>query len=490
MNDWYPIGTVPRGNIGDWTEVRARLLLEGNGGQFVMDGRDWRWSREIDAYVVLNDWHPISGIIEAPQGQAGEDGQDGQDGTNGTDGQDGQDGQDGEVGQIGDYIDLRTIYPDINVTNIIMFQGRYMRWNVEIEQWLPNSDWFTFGVPLVAPKGDKGDKGEKGDTGEKGATGDTLHVNIQAPVSLPNAGQWKIWSFVALTMAQFYSRNIAFYNQFPQIGIQGYYALYDFANVTLPLDNLFGFAVTIQPDTLYALQLPSTIEDAAKIVYCNLANHPELTNTDFVIMSEVYGNPLSVSTDPSNAAHLLAATILWVGKDQPIAMRNYIGGLRSASANIQNLPDYSYLPCTPLYGLWQVSFDFTQSPHGWRAGLNGGADMYWIAGQGWSPNAGVTAPRLKYSMAEEVTFERAEILVSNPATGTFFMFEGGEVGEPYQQFATGTPVTTNPLYWTYEGRRGIITFGTAIRANSFTRIVRATLSGTGKPPTPRFPVTP
>lgn len=476
------------------------------------------------------EWFDI-GIL--PQGEPGTPGAPGAPGAPGTPGENGEDGRPGDrffvyTESFPERYDLYrieqrwngTIYENFGIpvlmvsvpiatvpaNNLILYieprlrqnegvdyiafpEGRYMYYNVVTGETTVAGDWFTIGEVLIAPQGQQGEPGEQGipgDPGAPGATGESIITVINTPTSLPGNAEVKAWSFIALQMSEYYSKNMA-QAYVSTDWFDTYQSLYRFANMLVPLDAVWEVIQGITPAVWNALQNPIYQEAAAKLIYCKIVNHPQLSDIEIVQISMELGNPLTIAPTVENVPAIIAATAFISGRTYPQPIRNYIANLRMAAYTQSTLPDYSLsTTCTPPFEDWNKVFDFTIDQQGWiDRRFNQGTEAVYYAGAGWGRFGTNAALWIRYDFPAAVNLKTVEVICDPyEATNLHRFGSGTNSSEAYSNLAQYNPPAGMPnALWSWSGQRTTGALAINVTSTAGTgRIVRCSIAGIGYNP--------
>jgi hypothetical protein len=353
---------------------------------------------------------------------------------------------------------------------------------------------FDLGVPVVAPTGPEGPEGPEGPQGPQGPTGQAgnfLTVVVNTPTLLPSNGEWKTWSFVALKMAEYYSANMVS-AALSSDWFETYEALYRFANMVVPLDNIVPLTTGFTPQMIAAVQSNVNIRAAAELIYCKFVNNLQLADVQLAQISTELGNPLLITPIPENAPAIIAAEAMWQGRavangGTPSALRAYISNLRMGAYGEQNLPDFTLTTtCTPNYEDWNKVWDFTIDNGGWLDRRFGqGVESTYNAGVGWGRVGTNTAMWCRYEFPQTVNLLQIEAIFSPYEVGNLHRAgSGASSSESYSNLVqTNPPVGLPQAILAWQGTRTTNSLAINMTSTAGTgRLVRVSIAGSGYNP--------
>lgn len=227
-------------------------------------------------------------------------------------------------------------------------------------EYEPLGDVFDLGVPLFGPMGPAGPAGPTGPSGPAG----NITV-IHSPLNIPLMSETKSWSYLSLMEARFWASwayNMATQNPIGIVAVtyRGYLGSVPYLSDFI-LDAISGISL----DHLANLQDAGIIEEAAKSIYCKWINYPALSDTDLVIIRDTYRDEVNgdLATALNNGAktkELICHLCFDNAVREKDVLRARIAANRAGIVSIPagSLPDYGYLPCTPLPTLHTDAYTF------------------------------------------------------------------------------------------------------------------------------------
>lgn len=370
---------------------------------------------------------------------------------------------------------------------LAQLEGQYMVWDASTSTWVPSGNWFALGPQLEAPQGEPGPQGEQGEQGEPGPMGLQGLQGEPGEGYVSSSGQYayRDWQWIALHIVRHNAAawKAALDGPIASTFIELYRVATAYVTTLIPgLPQFMEWAGVASPQYDAAVfEDEAIIEEAAKLLYCQLVNHQAMTAYELDLIAAELGDPGQHSTNVVHAAKLLAATTPWLFQQEVNGADWFRASLRKLQvvALSQAIkPDWQ-LACTPTVEDWQFVDDFvSEAPEPeWLIYIGEwSSTLYGV----FSPSADKAKMRWPFGGAYQVT--TIEVVISfYQCTNPYLVLRAGGFEEYYPMVVGEFQVfRLNDLDMTTDFLD--VEIGTGGGSGALAVINRVSFAGVGTPP--------